>query len=349
MRCNVTNKIYILKLIGLVALLSPFWACSDPMNTDDDDAPLEPIISSPLGSWKFADDSDWWSVKSDGTFISKKFTGSWTTENDVVNLSCTTELVNGVRIGYTATRTWYYAVLDGKLYKDSTPFIRVDERSGLTGIFERVEYRDDMSAFVKVQMEISTGPDTLAYRMYANTDNDYDEATGIGTWGTTPIAEITGNIAVLPSATTGVVYELAISGITPVTPEFPDGVYWVNGVATEENTKTNTEVSSCSDIQAVEDRVYTTGSVTSSTRGVLGMVRKNGADGPDNDMYDLPALSEPKESRTADIQILASGDVLVGGDSMNASDIRIPGYWKNRVWVELPRISTAKSGSVSAI
>ncbi|GAB1482996.1 hypothetical protein MASR2M78_18120 [Treponema sp.] len=81
----------------------------------------------------------------------------------------------------------------------------------------------------------------------------------------------------------------------------------------------------------------------------MAIIRKDGSDGPSNAMYDLPALAEPRGSRVASMQILSSGDVYVGGDSMNAADIRIPGYWKNRTWVELPRINSEKRGSVIAI
>ena len=134
------------------------------------------------------------------------------------------------------------------------------------------------------------------------------------------------------------------------------GVYWINGVPTEETTKTNTEQSRCEGISIVQGQVYTTGMVTSSFRGTLGVVRKNGTDGPDNVMYGLSALSDPyvdtlavpKSSGAADIEIINS-DVYIGGHSVNASDIAIPGLWINKVWVELPRIDSGKSGYVNSL
>jgi len=164
----------------VVSIVLVSLSCGSPSGPSNE-APVQDTTSI-TGSWKFADDSDWWVVKSDGSFTSKNFTGSWTAENEKFTLYCSTELVNGVRIGYSGTHTWYYDGIDGKLFKDATPFLRVSGDSGLTRIIERVEYRDAMSAFIKVQVEISAGPDKLVYRMYANTDNDYDEETGTGTW-----------------------------------------------------------------------------------------------------------------------------------------------------------------------
>jgi len=561
-------------------------------NTDD------PIVDPLVGAWHYEDDSAWWVINADGTMASSEFLGTWTADEHSFTLDYSFRIVDGVRTGLSGTRTWSYALIGDKFYKDSTPFVRVGTGTGLSDTFERAEYRDDMQSWVKVQVVLSADPGSIVYRMYANIGDDYDFSTGTGTWGADPVFGLTGDIAVLPSAQPGVIYELVLSGIDPVTPDFPDGtytfllytedilgieligmvpftytapvtptvyaggyceddtgvsvpgywqdlswhalpplasdkdawvsdvivsgtdvyasgwckdasgvkvagywkngvwnslqaidssndaeavsivvregtavhiggysvdssgvmvpvhwrdgtdryrlpktdptqdgqvlstlldpltgniynagrnegadgkslpgywlytkfgnesqpensvwidldhvdgiddytitslylagtdvyacgygvnasgitrgVYWVNKVPTEETTETTTDVSRCEDLQVVAGHVYSAGMVTSSTGDVLGVVRKDGTDGPDNAMYDLPALSEPKKTGAADIEILNT-DVYVGGYSVNASDIAVPGLWINRVWVELPRISTGKPGYVNSL
>lgn len=89
--------------------------------------------------------------------------------------------MDGVRTGLSGTRTWSYALIGGTFYKDSTPFIRVGTGTGLVGTFERAEYRDDMVAWVKVQVILGAEPPSIMYRMYQNSGDDYDSSTGIGT------------------------------------------------------------------------------------------------------------------------------------------------------------------------
>lgn len=138
------------------------------------------------------------------------------------------------------------------------------------------------------------------------------------------------------------------------------GVYWEGATPKEESTKYGTEAAACHDISVVLGHVYTAGWVDSGAKGVLAMVRKDGHDGPPTEnefSTSLPALAMPNESKALAMEILSSypdlgaggRDLYVGGFSKNAEGKAVPGYWKNDVWVALPRISSQKSGYVNTI
>ncbi|GAB1482997.1 hypothetical protein MASR2M78_18130 [Treponema sp.] len=292
-----------------------------------------------MGSWKFADDSDWWIVKSDGSFVSKKFTGSWIANNAIFTLYQNTKIEDEVRVASNGNRNWYYAASNGKLYMDSSPFLRLSGRSGFNGLFERIEYRDDMAAFIKVQVEFRVKPDKLIYRIYSNIADDYDEATGRGTWSAGPIVELIGNIAAIPSATVGEVYEMVISDITPKTPDFPDGTYTFL-----------LYTPNALDIEPIGMMPFTSPAPTVYAAGfcVDGIDVEIPCYWLDGKRVYLAPLASGHNARVTDI-IISGTDVYASGFCNNEADIQVAGYWKNGVWNTLSSIDTSKDSVANSI
>lgn len=70
-----------------------------------------------------------------------------------------------------------------------------------------------------------------------------------------------------------------------------------------------------------------------------------------DNLFSKASKSDKNESLLLLALLFGSGqtDVWVGGNSTNASDVQVPGYWKNGVWNALEPIDVTKDSWCSSI